>query len=175
MRLDAGYNAEYRSAASHDRNSASSRPCVTDSHSVNVTIDRLTSGQNGANEKSALRKGDSVTGDPPLRCEQIASCPPELPTNRRGFDESQNNEDLHEPGDEDLATAQLKKNDHILAQGRPDAARHRLRLGALVLRAAQKFGARCVGVTLSQNQFDLATARVKVAGLEDRIEIRLQD
>ncbi|MCP3707142.1 class I SAM-dependent methyltransferase [Paraburkholderia sp. CNPSo 3274] len=69
----------------------------------------------------------------------------------------------------------MKKNDHILAQGRPDAARHRLRLGALVLRAAQKFGARCVGVTLSQNQFDLATARVKVAGLEDRIEIRLQD
>ena len=44
-----------------------------------------------------------------------------------------------------------------------------------MLRAAGKFGARCVGVTLSQNQFDLATARVKAAGLQDRIEIRLQD
>ena len=44
-----------------------------------------------------------------------------------------------------------------------------------MIRAAQKFGARCVGVTLSQNQFDLATARVKAAGLSDRIEIRLQD
>jgi cyclopropane-fatty-acyl-phospholipid synthase len=32
-----------------------------------------------------------------------------------------------------------------------------------------------VGITLSQNQFDLATARVKAAGLQDRIEIRLQD
>ncbi|MFP3748104.1 class I SAM-dependent methyltransferase, partial [Achromobacter sp. SIMBA_011] len=37
------------------------------------------------------------------------------------------------------------------------------------------FGATCLGVTLSQNQFDLATARVKAAGLEDKIEIRLQD
>jgi cyclopropane-fatty-acyl-phospholipid synthase len=32
-----------------------------------------------------------------------------------------------------------------------------------------------VGVTLSQNQFDLATKRVKDAGLEGQIEIRLQD
>jgi cyclopropane-fatty-acyl-phospholipid synthase len=32
-----------------------------------------------------------------------------------------------------------------------------------------------VGVTLSQDQFDLATERVKAAGLADRIEIRLQD
>ena len=47
--------------------------------------------------------------------------------------------------------------------------------GALVLRAAQRFGARCVGVTLSQNQFDLATERVRAAGLQDRVEIRLQD
>ena len=47
--------------------------------------------------------------------------------------------------------------------------------GALVIRAAQKFGAQCVGITLSQNQFDLATERVRAAGLQDRIEIRLQD
>ena len=44
-----------------------------------------------------------------------------------------------------------------------------------MLRAAQKFGAHCVGVTLSQNQFDLATERVRRAGLENQIEIRLQD
>jgi cyclopropane-fatty-acyl-phospholipid synthase len=47
--------------------------------------------------------------------------------------------------------------------------------GALVLRAAQKFGARCVGVTLSKNQYALARERVEAAGLSDRIEIRLQD
>ncbi|WP_233862336.1 SAM-dependent methyltransferase [Paraburkholderia adhaesiva] len=84
-----------------------------------------------------------------------------------------------EQGDEDLATAQLKKIDHILTKIGLQPGHRLLDIGcgwgALVLRAAQKFGARCVGVTLSQNQFDLATARVKAAGLEDRIEIRLQD
>ncbi|HKT93391.1 MAG TPA: cyclopropane-fatty-acyl-phospholipid synthase family protein, partial [Paraburkholderia sp.] len=84
-----------------------------------------------------------------------------------------------ENGDEDLATAQLKKIDHILTKIQVKEGQTLLDIGcgwgALVLRAAQKFGARCVGVTLSQNQFDLATARVKAAGLADRIEIRLQD
>jgi cyclopropane-fatty-acyl-phospholipid synthase len=84
-----------------------------------------------------------------------------------------------ENGDETLEAAQLKKIDHILTkvQVRPG---HRLLdigcgWGALVIRAAQHYGAHCVGVTLSQNQFDLATERVKAAGLQDRIEIRLQD
>ncbi|HEV3427953.1 MAG TPA: cyclopropane-fatty-acyl-phospholipid synthase family protein [Paraburkholderia sp.] len=84
-----------------------------------------------------------------------------------------------ENGDEDLATAQLKKIDHILTKIQLKEGQTLLDIGcgwgALVLRAAQKFGARCVGVTLSQNQFDLATQRVKDAGLADRIEIRLQD
>ncbi|SAK84276.1 cyclopropane-fatty-acyl-phospholipid synthase [Caballeronia fortuita] len=84
-----------------------------------------------------------------------------------------------ENGDEDIDTAQLKKIDHILTkiQVRPG---HRLLdigcgWGALVIRAAQKFGATCVGVTLSENQFKLAAERVKAAGLEGKIEIRLQD
>lgn len=84
-----------------------------------------------------------------------------------------------ENGDEDLATAQIKKIDHILTKIRLEPGQRLLDIGcgwgALVLRAAQKFGATCLGVTLSQNQFDLATARVKAAGLEDKIEIRLQD
>ncbi|KVH02578.1 class I SAM-dependent methyltransferase [Burkholderia sp. AU18528] len=84
-----------------------------------------------------------------------------------------------ENGDEDLATAQIKKIDHILTKIQLQPGQRLLDIGcgwgALVLRAAQKFGATCLGVTLSQNQFDLATARVKAAGLEDRIEIRLQD
>jgi cyclopropane-fatty-acyl-phospholipid synthase len=84
-----------------------------------------------------------------------------------------------ENGDEDLGTAQLKKIDHILKKIQLQPGQRLLDIGcgwgALVLRAAEKFGARCVGVTLSQNQFDLATERVKAAGLADRIEIRLQD
>lgn len=84
-----------------------------------------------------------------------------------------------ENGDEDLASAQLKKIDHILTKIRLKPDQTLLDIGcgwgALVLRAAQKFGARCVGVTLSQNQYDLATERVKAAGLSERVEIRLQD
>ncbi|MBS1169737.1 MAG: cfa2 [Burkholderiaceae bacterium] len=84
-----------------------------------------------------------------------------------------------ENGDEDLATAQLKKIDHILTKIRVQPGQKLLDIGcgwgALVIRAAQKFGANCVGITLSQRQFDLATERVKQAGLSDKIEIRLQD
>jgi len=84
-----------------------------------------------------------------------------------------------EHGDEDLATAQHKKIDHILTKIGVQPGHTLLDIGcgwgALVIRAAQKFGARCVGITLSQNQYDLAQERVKAAGLEDRIEIRIQD
>ena len=84
-----------------------------------------------------------------------------------------------ENGDEDLATAQLKKIDHILTKIRVQPGQTLLDIGcgwgALVLRAAQQFGARCVGITLSENQALLARERVARAGLEKQIEIRLQD
>jgi cyclopropane-fatty-acyl-phospholipid synthase len=84
-----------------------------------------------------------------------------------------------ENGDEDIDTAQLKKIDHILTKIQVQPGHRLLDIGcgwgALVIRAAQKFGAQCVGVTLSENQFKLATERVRAAGLEDKVEIRLQD
>lgn len=84
-----------------------------------------------------------------------------------------------ENGDETLEQAQLKKIDHILTKIRLQPGQRLLDIGcgwgALVLRAAQQFGAQCVGVTLSKNQFDLASERVRAAGLQDRIDIRLQD
>ena len=84
-----------------------------------------------------------------------------------------------ETGDEDLATAQLKKIDHILTKIRLQPGQKLLDIGcgwgALVLRAAQKYGAKCVGVTLSEQQYALATERVARAGLSNQIEIRLQD
>ncbi|QEI08006.1 class I SAM-dependent methyltransferase [Pigmentiphaga aceris] len=84
-----------------------------------------------------------------------------------------------EHGDEDLDTAQLKKIDHILRKIQLQPGQRLLDIGcgwgALVIRAAQTFGARCVGVTLSRQQFELATERVAAAGLSDQIEIRLQD
>jgi cyclopropane-fatty-acyl-phospholipid synthase len=84
-----------------------------------------------------------------------------------------------EQGDEDLATAQRKKIDHILKKIRLQPGQSLLDIGcgwgALVLRAAQEFGARCVGITLSRQQFDWACDAVKRAGLSHLIEIRLQD
>ncbi|WP_075793431.1 SAM-dependent methyltransferase [Massilia putida] len=84
-----------------------------------------------------------------------------------------------ENGDEDLATAQQKKIDHILTKIGVQPGQTLLDIGcgwgALVMRAASKFGARCVGVTLSQRQYELARERVAQAGLQDRVEIRLQD
>ena len=84
-----------------------------------------------------------------------------------------------ENGDEDLATAQIKKIDHILTKIQVQPGDSLLDIGcgwgALVIRAAQKFGAKCVGITLSKNQYALAKERVEKAGLSDRIEIRLQD
>jgi cyclopropane-fatty-acyl-phospholipid synthase len=84
-----------------------------------------------------------------------------------------------ETGDEDLAAAQVRKIDHILNKINLMPGQTLLDIGcgwgALVLRAAQHYGAKCIGVTLSENQAALARERVQRAGLQDRIEIRLQD
>jgi cyclopropane-fatty-acyl-phospholipid synthase len=47
--------------------------------------------------------------------------------------------------------------------------------GSLVIHAAQHYGVRAVGVTISPAQAELARERVREAGLEDAIEIRLAD
>ncbi|QNA97788.1 cyclopropane-fatty-acyl-phospholipid synthase family protein [Massilia sp. Se16.2.3] len=84
-----------------------------------------------------------------------------------------------ETGEEDLATAQVRKIDHILRKIDLRPGQTLLDIGcgwgALAIRAAQAFGARCVGITLSENQAQLARERVARAGLEGRVEIRLQD
>ncbi|MBV8633168.1 MAG: class I SAM-dependent methyltransferase [Burkholderiaceae bacterium] len=84
-----------------------------------------------------------------------------------------------ENGDETLDQAQQKKIDHILTKIRVRPGDTLLDIGcgwgALVIRAATRFGAKCVGVTLSERQVELARERVKQAGLEGQVEIRLQD
>ncbi|MCR4346440.1 MAG: cyclopropane-fatty-acyl-phospholipid synthase family protein [Sulfuricaulis sp.] len=84
-----------------------------------------------------------------------------------------------EQGNEDLPTAQMNKIDHILAKIKLQPGQTLLDIGcgwgALVMRAASHYGARCVGITLSKNQYELAIERVKAAGLTDRVAIRLED
>lgn len=47
--------------------------------------------------------------------------------------------------------------------------------GGMAITLARDYGARVLGITLSEEQHAIATARVREAGLEDRVEIRLQD
>ena len=84
-----------------------------------------------------------------------------------------------ENGNEDLATAQIKKIDHILNKINIQPGNTLLDIGcgwgALVIRAAQQYGIKCVGITLSENQVKHAKEQVAKAGLSHLIEIRLQD
>lgn len=47
--------------------------------------------------------------------------------------------------------------------------------GSMAIHAAQHYGAEVVGVTISQEQHELARKRVALAGLDGQVEIRLQD
>jgi cyclopropane-fatty-acyl-phospholipid synthase len=80
---------------------------------------------------------------------------------------------------ESLETAQEQKLDHILNKLMVKPGERFLDIGcgwgALVLRAAKKYGANAVGITLSRNQYEFASRRVREEGLEGRCEIRLQD
>jgi len=81
--------------------------------------------------------------------------------------------------DDDLATAQTAKLDHVCRKLALEPGQTLLDIGcgwgALVMHAARHYGVQAIGVTLSTNQFELATRRVRDAGLADRVEIRLQD
>lgn len=58
---------------------------------------------------------------------------------------------------------------------RPAAARHRLRLGSLLAHAADRYGVRGVGVTLSATQAEAGRQRIAAAGLADRVRILQTD
>jgi cyclopropane-fatty-acyl-phospholipid synthase len=46
--------------------------------------------------------------------------------------------------------------------------------GGLLFWAAEKYQARCVGVTLSQNQYDYVSQQIEQRGLQDRVQVRFQ-
>jgi len=80
---------------------------------------------------------------------------------------------------EDIDTAQERKMDLICRKLRLGADSRLLDVGcgwgSLLIYAAQKYGVKGVGLTLSKGQLDAARGRVEGAGLSERIEIRLED
>ena len=81
--------------------------------------------------------------------------------------------------DDTLDRAQEQKLDYILTKLRV-APGHRLLdigcgWGALIVRAAARYGCIATGITLSRNQYDFTRERIRAAGLEGRCEVRLQD
>jgi len=82
-------------------------------------------------------------------------------------------------GEESIEQAQEHKLDHICRKLRLAPGERLLDIGcgwgALVLHAAERYGVRATGITLSENQHALANERIRAAGLQDRCEVRLQD
>jgi cyclopropane-fatty-acyl-phospholipid synthase len=78
-----------------------------------------------------------------------------------------------------LAGAQTAKIDYTLRKVRLQPGERLLDIGcgwgALVIRAAQQFGAYAHGITLSRAQYDEAQRRIAAAGVADRVTVALQD
>jgi cyclopropane-fatty-acyl-phospholipid synthase len=78
-----------------------------------------------------------------------------------------------------LLQAQRHKLDHVCRKLRLKPGERFLDIGcgwgAMVCWAAQHYGVRAHGITLSQRQFDYATERVKKLGLQDLVTLELLD
>ncbi len=78
-----------------------------------------------------------------------------------------------------LEQAQLEKCDLICRKLQLNKGQRLLDVGCgwgtLLIYAALNFGVTGVGITLSQEQYEYATMRIKTLHLEDRVEIRLLD
>jgi len=81
--------------------------------------------------------------------------------------------------DDDLETAQKQKLDYLCRKLRLKAGERLLDIGCgwggLVMHAAREYGVNAVGITLSRQQFELAEARIREAGLSGRCQVKLLD
>lgn len=84
-----------------------------------------------------------------------------------------------EAPDSSLEAAQRAKLDHICRKLRLAPGERMLDIGcgwgALIMHAAQHYGVHAHGITLSRRQFDLASQRIRAAGLQDRVTIEMRD
>jgi cyclopropane-fatty-acyl-phospholipid synthase len=81
--------------------------------------------------------------------------------------------------DEDLDTAQERKLDYLCRKLRLQPGETLLDIGCgwggLVIYAAQRYGVKALGITLSQPQAELANERIRQAGLSDRCRVEVRD
>lgn len=84
-----------------------------------------------------------------------------------------------ESSGQSLADAQTAKIDRLCRKLRLSATDHVLEIGSgwggFAVHAAKTYGCRVTGITISQEQYEYASRRVRDEGLEDRISIRLID
>jgi len=82
-------------------------------------------------------------------------------------------------GTEDLDSAQEAKLEHICRKLRLQSGERLLDIGcgwgSLVIYAAQRYGVKAVGITLSEPQAQFARERIATAGLTDRCSIKVCD
>jgi len=78
-----------------------------------------------------------------------------------------------------LEQAQVAKLDRICRQLRLGPGDHLLEIGTgwggMAVHAASRYGCRVTTTTISREQHDLALDRVRAAGLDDRVEVLLED
>jgi cyclopropane-fatty-acyl-phospholipid synthase len=82
-------------------------------------------------------------------------------------------------GEESIDEAQVAKLDHICRKLRLAAGDRLLDIGCgwggLIIHAAQNYGVKAIGITLSENQQRLASERIAALGLGDRCQALLLD
>lgn len=86
---------------------------------------------------------------------------------------------VFDPPELDLHAAQREKLDRLCRKLRLEPGMRVLEIGsgwgALALHAARRYGVHVTTVTISREQYALARRRILAAGLDDRIDLRLQD
>jgi cyclopropane-fatty-acyl-phospholipid synthase len=80
---------------------------------------------------------------------------------------------------DDLETAQNNKHEHICRKLQLKAGETLVDIGCgwggMMFYAAKNYGAVCTGYTLSKNQYDYVSEKIKKEGLEGKVNICLQD
>jgi len=81
--------------------------------------------------------------------------------------------------EESLFEAQIDKIDHILKKLQLKPGEKLLDIGSgwgcLIIRAAQQYGVKATGITISEEQYKHTKEEIKKLGLEGQVEVKLQD